>query len=35
MMLQMGERGMTVFHKIKNLTGPPISRAAYYAWQME
>ena len=35
MMLQMGERGMTVFHKIKNLTGPPISRAAYYAWQKE
>ncbi|WP_237754553.1 MULTISPECIES: recombinase family protein [unclassified Leisingera] len=35
MMLQMGDRGMTVFEKIKNLKGPPISRAAYYAWQKE
>lgn len=35
LMLQMGERGMTVFYKIKDLTGPPISRAAYYAWQKE
>lgn len=33
MMLQMGERGMTVFNRIKDLKGPPISRAAYYAWQ--
>lgn len=35
MMLQMGERGMTVFHKVKDLPGPPVSRAAYYAWQKE
>lgn len=35
MMLQLGERGMTVFDKIKDLPGPPIKRAAYYAWQKE
>lgn len=35
LMLQMGERGMEVFKKIKDLPGPPISRAAYYAWQKE
>lgn len=35
MMLQMGERGMTVFYKVKDLKGPPISRAACYAWQKE
>lgn len=35
LILQMGERGMTVFKKIKDLPGPPISRAAYYAWQKE
>ncbi|UWQ58631.1 recombinase family protein [Leisingera caerulea] len=35
LMLQMGERGMPVFNKIKELSGAPISRAAYYAWQKE
>lgn len=35
MMLQMGERGMIIFDKIKDLTGPSNSRAACYAWQKE
>lgn len=35
LMLQVGERGTTVYKKIKELKGPPISRAAYYAWQKE
>ena len=34
-MLQVGERGKTVYKKIKDLKGSPISRAAYYAWKKE
>lgn len=33
LMLRTGQRGKEVFEAIKVLTGPPISRAAYYAWQ--
>ncbi len=34
-MLAAGERGNTVWKAMKELEGPPISRAAYYAWQKE
>lgn len=33
LMLRVGDRGMTVFNVIKDIEGPPISRAVYYAWQ--
>ncbi|ABF64378.1 DNA-invertase from lambdoid prophage e14 [Ruegeria sp. TM1040] len=34
-MLAAGERGNTVWKAMKELDGPTISRAAYYAWQKE
>ncbi|WP_273281093.1 recombinase family protein [Pseudooceanicola atlanticus] len=33
MLLRQGFRGMEVFEKIRDLPGPKVSRAAYYAWQ--
>jgi DNA invertase Pin-like site-specific DNA recombinase len=33
MLLRQGLRGMEVFEKIRDLPGPKVSRAAYYAWQ--
>lgn len=34
-MLAKGERGNTIWKALRNMPGPSISRAAYFAWQQE